>query len=100
MKHNLLALCGALVGGFVGYHAFFWVASQGFYGLVIPGGLLGLGAGIFVNRAFWVAIVCGLLAAALGVYTEFRFAPFIADESFRYFLTHLFDLKALTLLMI
>ncbi len=100
MKNNLLALCGALVGGLIGYHAFFWVASQGFYAMVLPGGLVGLGAGLVLNRSIWVAIACGLLAAVLGVYTEFRFAPFIADSSFKYFITHLFDLSAVTLLMI
>jgi hypothetical protein len=100
MKNNLLALVGALVGGAIGYFAFFWVARQGFYALVLPGGLLGLGAGIVANRSIWVAIVCGFLAAALGVYTEYRFAPFIADDSFKYFITHVTDLKPVTLLMI
>ena len=52
------------------------------------------------NRSLWVAILCGILATALGLFTEFQFAPFIADESLAYFLTHLFALKPITQLMI
>jgi len=100
MTHNLPALGGALVGGIVGYFAFFWIVHQGFYGLVIPGGLLGLGAGIVKNRSVWVAVVCGLLAIALGLFTEYRFAPFVANKSFGYFLAHVLELKPMTLLMI
>jgi hypothetical protein len=100
MKNNLLALCGALVGGTLGYFAFFWIVAQGFYALALPGGLLGLGAGLVPNRSRSVAIVCGFLAIALGVYTEYHFRPFKADKSLSYFLSHLFDLQPLTLLMI
>jgi hypothetical protein len=100
MYKNLLALGGALVGGAVGYSAFFWSAQQGFYALVLPGGLLGLGAGIVQNRSSWVAVACGLLAIALGLFTEYRFAPFAEDHSLGYFLAHVLDLRPLTLLMI
>ena len=100
MRNNLLALFGALAGAVLGYFAFFWIADQGFYALILPGGLLGLGAGIFPNRSVVVAIVCGLLATALGVFTEYRFEPFVADDSFPYFVSHVFDLKPVTLLMI
>ena len=40
MKNNVLALCGAVAGGVVGYFAFFWVLEQGFYALALPGALL------------------------------------------------------------
>src|SRR5262249_37498531 len=80
--------------------AFFWIADQGYYAMILPGGLLGLGAGIVRNRSVLIAIVCGLLAIALGVFTEYRFAPFVADDSLPYFISHLFDLKPVTLLMI
>jgi hypothetical protein len=100
MKANVLAVLGALAGGALGYFAFFWIASQGFYALILPGGLLGLGAGIVQNKSVLVAIVCGLLATALGVVTEYRFAPFVADDSLPYFVSHLFDLKPVTLIMI
>jgi hypothetical protein len=100
MKKNLLALCGALAGGALGYFAFFWAAAQGFYALILPGGLLGLGAGIVPNRSLGVPILCGLLATALGVFAEYRYAPFVADESLPYFVSHLFDLRPVTLLLI
>ncbi len=100
MKQILLALAGALVGGIVGYFAFFWMVGHGFYALVLPGGLLGLGAGVVKNRSTVLAVVCGLAALGLGLFTEWRSAPFVADESFGYFLTHIFQLNQVTLIMI
>src|SRR5947209_2993761 len=100
MKHNLLALCGALVGGAIGYFAFFWIAAQGFYALALPGSLLGLGAGVVKNRGVWVAVVCGLLAVALGLFIEWRFAPFRDDGRLGYFLAHVLDNEPITLVMI
>jgi hypothetical protein len=100
MKNNVLALGGALAGGALGYFAFFWLASQGFYALILPGALLGLGAGLVRNRSLAVAVVCGLLATALGGFTEYRFAPFVADHGFPYFLSHLHQLRPLTLALI
>jgi len=100
MKQTIPVLCGALVGGTLGYFAFFWVAAQGFYALALPGGLLGLGAGVFKNRSTLVAAGCGLAATALGVFTEWRYAPFRDDESLGYFLGHLGALKPITLVMI
>src|SRR5262249_34107067 len=40
------------------------------------------------------------LAIALGLFTEYRFAPFADDDSLGYFLAHVLDLRPLTLLMI
>jgi hypothetical protein len=100
MKNIALVLAGALVGGLIGYFAFIWIAKQGLYALVLPGGLLGIGAGLFRNRSIWLAVVCGILALALGLYTEWRFAPFLADNSLHYFLTHVHKLEPITLLMI
>ena len=96
-----LGLLGAAVGGVVGYLAFFWIARQGFYAIVLPPALLGLGAGLGARRR------SGLLAAmaagaglALGLFLEWKFAPFVVDGSLRYFITHLHALRPLTLLMI
>jgi hypothetical protein len=100
MRNNVLALGGALAGGAVGYFVFFWLAAQGFYGLALPGGLLGLGAGLVRNRSLGVAVMCGVLATALGLVAEYRYAPFIADGSFGYFLAHVPDLQPVTLVMI
>lgn len=96
-----LGLLGAALGGGVGYFAFFWAARQGFYALILPPALLGLTAGYFARcRSTPLAIVCALAGLALGLYTEWRFAPFIADKSLQFFLTHVHQLKPFTLLML
>jgi hypothetical protein len=64
MKRSMLVLIGAVAGGLVGYFGFLWIARQGFYALVLPGGLLGVGASLFPNRSTALCIVCGLLALA------------------------------------
>jgi hypothetical protein len=100
MRSTLLVLAGAAAGGTLGYLGFFWIAQQGFYALVLPGGLLGLGASLAPNRWIGWAVICGAAALALGLYTEWQFAPFKADESMSYFMTHLHQLKPVTWLMI
>ena len=40
---------------------------------------LALGAAPFRGQSLAIAIVCGFLAVALGLFTEWRFAPFIDD---------------------
>ncbi len=94
-------LLGAAVGGAAGYFVTGWLVRQGFYAMALPGVGIGFGAGLLVTkRCPGVAIVCGLLALALGVYTEWKNFPFIADKSFGYFLQHLGDLRPLTLILI
>ena len=62
MWSYLLALGGALVGGAVGYAAFFWIAGQGLYMLALPGVLVGVGAGLLPTRSVAFAVLCGVLA--------------------------------------
>ena len=96
-----LGLLGAAIGGSVGYFAFFWVARQGFYAIILPPALMGLTAGYFARgRSTPLAIVCAIAGLALGLYTEWRFAPFIKDGSLLYFITHVHQLKPLTLLLL
>ena len=96
-----LGLAGAAVGGVLGYLAFGWLAGQGFYALALPGVLLGLGATVLARRrSMAVAVTCGVLALALGVFAEWKHFPFAKDDSLIYFVTHLFDLRAFTLIMI
>jgi hypothetical protein len=99
-KDDLFVLIGAAAGGAVGYFAFFWMVRQGFYGMVLPGGLLGFGAGLFQPKAKGTPIVCGASALALGLFTEWRFAPFQHDESLGYFLANVHHLKPVTWMMI
>ena len=100
MKSAYLVICCGLLGGTLGYLAFAWLLKRGFYGLVLPGGMLGLAAGIPHNRSRTAAIVCGALALALGLYTEWRFFPFKADGSLGYFVAHLHQLKPVSWLML
>src|SRR6186997_1553607 len=98
---NVLGLTGAAIGGVVGLYIFGWIFRQGFYGLMIPGALLGLGCGLLARHPSLArGVACGLAALALGLYTEWKFAPFKADESFGYLIAHTPELKPITLVMI
>jgi hypothetical protein len=101
MKNLLVGLAGAVVAGVLGYLAFMWIARQGFYALVLPGGLIGLGASMFVrDRSVLRGALCGAFALGVGLFSEWRFAPFIKDPGLGYFLTHIGELQPITLLMI
>lgn len=99
-KGDVLVLLGAVIGGVLGCIIFFAFARRGLYGLALPGGLLGLGAGIFRTRSKAVPVVCGLMALVLGFFTEWRFAPFAANTSLGYFVLHAHQLSPLTLIMV
>jgi hypothetical protein len=97
----LLGFLGAAAGGALGYFAFFWIARQGFYALALPGLFLGLGCGSLsrgTSRA--LGIVCAVAAVILGLIVEWQFAPFKADGSLTFFLTHVGDLQPITLISI
>ena len=100
-KDIFLIGVGAAIGGVLGYWAFFWIARQGFYGLILPGGLLGVGAGLSKGKtSLVISVICGLSALALGLFTEWRFAPFVKDKSLVYFLAHALELRPVTVIMI
>lgn len=99
MKNNMLVLSGAVAGAIVGHVLCVWMARQGFYALVLPGGLAGLGAGCFRCRAIWVAVVSAFIGLGATLVTEWHLAPFIADDSFGYFVTHVGLLRPVTLAM-
>jgi hypothetical protein len=97
---NVRALIFATIGGAAGYFIFAWLIKYGFYGLAIPGGLLGIGAASVKTKSIPLAIICGLAALALGLFIEWRFFPFVDDDSLGYFLTHIYQLRPVTLIMI
>jgi hypothetical protein len=100
-KNRLAGPAGAVAGGLLGYFAFVWIARQGFYALMLPGVLAGAGASLFVtDRSVARGALCGVFALGLGLFAEWRFAPFIKDPSLGYFLVHLHQLQPITLLMI
>lgn len=100
MSH-LLGLIGAVVGGALGFYIFGWLARHGFYGLMIPGALLGGGCGLLARHESNArGIICGVAAAVLALFTEWWFFPFAADTSGAYFLEHLTNLSPVTWLMV
>jgi hypothetical protein len=100
MKQTLITIAGAVLGGILGYNAFFWVRDHGYYGMVLPGGLLGIGAGFGRSKSIWVPVACALAAVVLGLFTEWKHAPFAKDDSLGYFVRHIQDLNTVTLVMI
>ncbi len=94
-------IAGAVIGGLAGYYAFFWIARQGFYGMILPGALLGLGCGyVSKGRSVPLGVLCSVAALFLGLFTEWRWRPFIADDGFPYFLAHAHELPTFRLIMI
>lgn len=90
-------LAGALLGAVVGYLVFGWLVQSGFYALALPGATIGLGAGLLARgRSFALGVICLLLAAAIGLFLEWKHFPFRADPSLAYFMTHLGELKVFT----
>ncbi|REJ72520.1 MAG: hypothetical protein DWQ34_05305 [Planctomycetota bacterium] len=94
-------LVGAAVGGAIGHFAFGWFVRQGFYAMILPGATLGAGfSALSRDRATGYGVVCAVLAVGLGLFTEWRFLPFVKDGSFTYFIGHIHELKPVSLLMI
>lgn len=98
---NLLGLVGGAIGATLGYFIFSWFVGQGFYGMMIPGALLGLGCGLLARHPSTArGVICGVVALGLSLFVEWKFFPFIADGSFPYLLTHVHQLNGVHLLMI
>lgn len=94
-------LLGAVLGGVVGYYAFLWIGSQGFYALPLPPVLLGWGAARAAGqKSVWLARLCAVAGLIVGLWSEWRFRPFLADNSLPYFLSHLHELEIITWLML
>lgn len=101
---NALALLrgvvGMLAGGAVGCLLFWLLLQQGFYALVLPGALIGLGCGAFSRtRSGLLAAGSACVATVVTLGLEARFFPFVADPSMSYFVTHLHQLKSATVIM-
>jgi uncharacterized membrane protein (Fun14 family) len=96
---HVRGVLGLTIGGVAGFFLFQWLVSQGFYALAIPGALMGLACG-YASRIYSIvlAIVCGVSAAGLLVFIEWK--VFWANNSFVFFLTHLHELSGLRLVML
>ena len=92
-----LGIGGGVVGAVLGYFLFVALAGQGFYAIVLPGALAGLGCGALSGRkSNLLGIICVIIALIAGILSEWRMAPFLADRSLRYFLAHLHQLRGFT----
>jgi hypothetical protein len=97
---NLLVALGAIAGGVLGYLIFWMCLREGFVALALPGGLVGFGAGMSKGNSIVLCVLCGIAALALGLFTEWHFFPFIADDGLPYFLSHFYQLPPITLIML
>jgi len=65
-----LGLLGAVFGAVAGYFLFRLAARHGFVVLALPGAFVGIGRMALARRKSLVlAVICGILAAAVEVYT-------------------------------
>jgi len=98
---HIRGVFGLVVGGVAGYFLFQWLVGQGFYGLAILGAVMGWACS-YASRIYspLLAVAGGISAAILSVFAEWKAYPFIADDSFSYFVSHLYQLKVLTLIFI
>lgn len=96
----LRGLAGAFVGGIAGYYLFRWLASQGLYGIIIPGALVGVAAGLAAQgRSLALGILCALFALPLTIVAEWSAFPFVADDSLAFFVRHMHELRSIKLAM-
>lgn len=91
----LRGLAGAVIGGIAGFYTYQWLNSQGWYALALPGVMLGGACGLFSQvRSVPLAIACTILGFFLSLFCEWWFWPFEADESFVYFVTHMYHIDS------
>jgi hypothetical protein len=90
----LRGLAGAIVGGIAGYFVFRLLSSRGMFGYAIPGAMVGLGAGLLAGgRSHWLGALCAVAGLCLTIFAEWSVAPFVADQSFQFFVTHVHQLN-------
>ena len=96
-------LVGACVGAVLGYFAFAWMTSQGFFALVIPGALAGLACGFCsVDHSKARGVLCAVLALGAGFVSYWRqfSPPFETDGSLLDLVRQVHRLTPVTLLML
>jgi hypothetical protein len=88
-RRDAVCVALAILGGVAGYQIFFLLAAHGLYGIALPGGFVGIGAGIVKPRSMHVALWSALLAIVAGLVTQYRFSPTAAAIGFWPFLLNL-----------
>jgi hypothetical protein len=95
---NLLGLVGAIAGGALGFWVFRWLLGQGFYGLMIPGAMLGLGCSLLARHDSRIrGVLCGIAAFILALFADWYYT--ITDDSFVDFVRQGKSFQGVTLLM-
>jgi hypothetical protein len=93
-------MAGAVAGGVIGYFLFRLLYKNGLYGIMIPGALLGLGAGLAARgKSAPLGILCAVAAVGLGILSEWTIGPFKKDPSLAFFVTHVHHLPAVKLML-
>lgn len=95
----LRGLGGAIVGAAVGYVLFRVLYRNGLYGIMLPGVLLGTGAGWAARtRSQTLGILCAVLAVGATLFTEWH-VRFSQNNTFVSFLSNLHTLGTVPLVM-
>ena len=97
----LRGLAGAVVAGAVAYAVYYWLRTQGFIMLLLPGAGIGFGYTWLSPQRSWLgASLCGLAGLIVAVLGEWHAAPFLKDDSLGFFVRNLHELPTPTQLMI
>lgn len=101
MKAYLLGIVGAAIGAALGYAITYALLQNGLYAPLFAQAALGAGAGMLARRRLVpLGILCAFAGLVFGLFLEWRFFPFIADQSLGYFVTHIHKLTMLHLIFI
>ena len=86
----VVSILGGAVGAAVGVLVFRWIASKGYYAMILPGASLGLGVHLTaLDRSKIRGVLAALAALALGLATEAYLFPKGADRSWAGFFNDL-----------
>ena len=95
----LRGIGGGVVGGAIGFFVVRWLAQQGMYGMMIPGAMIGLGAGLAARgRSVVLGVICAVAAITAAIFIEWT--VFHPRRELSFFLAHLHQLPSITVVMI
>jgi len=78
-----------------------WALKRGFYALILPGALLGLGCNVLArHRSLGRGLGCAVAAFVLTLHADWRYEQFPDDGSFSFFATNFYRLDTVTLVML
>lgn len=101
LRYLAMGAAGSIVGACLGYYLLQILAQQGFYAIVLPGALTGLGCGYLSrHKSIQLGILCAIVGAIAGILSEWKIAPFIKDDGLGYFLLHLHQVRPFSLFLI